>query len=103
VVRGESHSGNVSALSLAEQGLVDILSSDYVPMSLLPAAFRVARDLDRPLPEAIRLVSANPARAMGLGDRGRLATGLRADVVRAVERRGLPLVRSVWVRGARVA
>jgi alpha-D-ribose 1-methylphosphonate 5-triphosphate diphosphatase len=103
IVRGESHSGNVSALALAEDGLVDILSSDYVPSSLLPAAFRLVRERDYALPAAIRLVAGNPAAAMGLDDRGRLAPGLRGDVVRVSERGGLPLVRAVWCRGERVA
>jgi alpha-D-ribose 1-methylphosphonate 5-triphosphate diphosphatase len=103
VVRGESHSGNVSALALARDGLADILSSDYVPASLLPAAFRLAKALDYTLPAAIRLVSANPADAMGLSDRGRLAEGLRADVIRVSERGPVPLVRAVWRAGERVA
>jgi alpha-D-ribose 1-methylphosphonate 5-triphosphate diphosphatase len=103
VVRGESHSGNVSALTLAEEGLVDILSSDYVPASLLPAAFRLVRELDYPVPAAIRLVAGNPAEAMGLDDRGRIAPGLRADLVRVAERGGLPIVRAVWCQGQRVA
>jgi alpha-D-ribose 1-methylphosphonate 5-triphosphate diphosphatase len=103
VVRGESHSGNVSALALAEDGLVDILSSDYVPASLLPATFRLARELDYGLPAAIRLVAGNPAEAMGLDDRGRIAPGLRADLVRVAERGNLPLVRAVWCQGERVA
>jgi alpha-D-ribose 1-methylphosphonate 5-triphosphate diphosphatase len=102
VVRGESHSGNVSALALAEEGLVDILSSDYVPASLLPAVFRLARELDYALPAAVRLVASNPAEAMDLNDRGRIAPGLRADLVRVAER-GLPIVRAVWCRGERVA
>src|SRR5262245_36426390 len=103
VVRGESHSGNVSALALAEEGLVDILSSDYVPASLLPAAFRLVRELEYGLPAAIRLVAGNPADAMGLDDRGRIAPGLRADLARVAERGGLPLIRSVWCKGERVA
>jgi alpha-D-ribose 1-methylphosphonate 5-triphosphate diphosphatase len=103
VVRGESHSGNVSAMALAEEGLVDILSSDYVPASLLPAAFRLVRELDYTLPAAVRLVAGNPAEAMGLDDRGRIAPGLRADLVRVAERGGLPLARAVWCRGERVA
>jgi alpha-D-ribose 1-methylphosphonate 5-triphosphate diphosphatase len=103
VVRGESHSGNVSAMALAREGLVDILSSDYVPASLLPAAFRLSRDLDCALHAAVRLVATNPADAMGLDDRGRIAPGLRADIVRVAERGGMPLVRAVWREGERVA
>ena len=67
VVRGGSHSGNASARDFAEAGLLDILSSDYVPASLLMGAFRLA---DAPnvggLPGAIRLVTKNPAEAAGL-------------------------------------
>jgi alpha-D-ribose 1-methylphosphonate 5-triphosphate diphosphatase len=103
VVRGASHSGNVSALALAADGLVDILSSDYVPASLLPAAFRLAEALGHGLPAAVRLVTANPAEAIGLGDRGRIAVGRRADLVRVAERGGLPLVRAVWCAGERIA
>jgi len=103
VVRGGSHSGNISAIDLARDGLVDILSSDYVPASLLPAAFRLVRELGYSLPAAIRMVATRPADAMGLSDRGRIAPGLRADLVRVAERGGLPLVRAVWQQGERVA
>jgi len=103
VVRGKSHSGNVSAMALAERRLVDILSSDYVPASLLPAIFRLVDDLEYALPEAARLATANPAAAMGLDDRGRIEIGLRADVIRVTQRGSLPVVNMVWVQGARVA
>ena len=103
VVRGKSHSGNVSALALAERRLVDILSSDYVPASLLPATFRLVDDLGYTLPEAVRLATANPAAAMGLDDRGRIEIGLRADVIRVTQRGSLPVVSMVWVEGERVA
>jgi alpha-D-ribose 1-methylphosphonate 5-triphosphate diphosphatase len=103
IVRGGSHSGNVAAAALADAGLVDILSSDYVPASLLPAAFRLHHDLGLALPAVIGMVTANPADAVGLHDRGRIAPGLRADLVRVRERAGLPLIRSVWVEGERVA
>lgn len=105
VVRGQSHSGNVSARSLAEHGLLDILSSDYVPFSLMQAVFTLA-DEPNPLqlPDAVRLVAAAPAAAIGLEDRGRLALGLSADLVR-VHRPGpgdTPIVRAVWRAGRRV-
>jgi len=90
-------------MTLAAEGLVDILSSDYVPSSLLPAALRLVKDLDYPLPAAIRLVSANPADAVGLHDRGRLRPGLRADIVRVADRGPAPVVRAVWRQGERVA
>lgn len=106
VVRGKSHSGNISARTLAEEGVLDVLSSDYVPFSLIHAPFVLADDeSDMTLPQAIRMVSATPARAVGLDDRGRIANGLRADLVRVRVRddRGIPIVKSVWREGQRVA
>ncbi|MCT8974804.1 alpha-D-ribose 1-methylphosphonate 5-triphosphate diphosphatase [Microbaculum marinisediminis] len=104
VVRGGSHSGNVSAIDLAEQGLLDVLSSDYIPFSLLHAAFVLPRRVASiTLPEAIRLVTANPARSVGLDDRGEIAEGLSADLVRVCFEDDVPVVRAVWRKGKRVA
>jgi len=104
VIRGKSHSGNISARALADEHLLDVLSSDYVPFSLIHAPFVLADgEGGMTLPEAIRLVSAAPARAVGLDDRGSIATGLRADLVRVRRDRGVPVVRSVWREGKRVA
>ncbi len=103
VVRGGSHSGNVSARDLAEAGLLDILSSDYVPVSLVEGAFGLA---DVPaiggLPGAIRTVSLNPARATGLRDRGAIEEGMRGDLVRVALLNGHPVVRETWRSGRRV-
>ena len=107
VVRGKSHSGNISARTLADEGVLDVLSSDYVPLSLIHAPFVLAADESSSitLPQAIRMVSARPARAVGLDDRGRIASGLRADLVRVRVRddRSVPIVKSVWREGRRVA
>jgi alpha-D-ribose 1-methylphosphonate 5-triphosphate diphosphatase len=104
VVRGASHSGNVSAIDLARNGLLDVLSSDYIPFSLLHAAFVLPQRVDSiTLPQAIRLVTSNPARAVGLDDRGEIAEGLSADLVRVHFEDDVPVVRSVWRRGKRVA
>lgn len=102
VVRGGSHSGNVAAVELARLGLLDALSSDYVPASLLLAAFRLTEDAGFSIPQAIATVSLNPARAASLQDRGAIAPGLRADLVqvRLVGRQ--PVVRAVWREGRRV-
>jgi len=107
VVRGGSHSGNVAAADLARQGLLDVLSSDYVPGSLLSAVLRLVADDILNLPEAVRIVTRNPARAAGLHDRGAIESGLRADLVqvRLVDmpngmRHGV--VRAVWREGQRV-
>ncbi len=103
VVRGGSHSGNISAQSLAERGLLDMLSSDYVPFSLLQAAFHLPDKVETiELPAAIGLVTRNPAQAAGLHDRGEIAIGKRADLVRVRRDSGVPFVRSVWRQGARV-
>lgn len=105
LVRGGSHSGNVSAGELADRGALDIISSDYVPFSMLQAAFVLGERPGFTLPEAIRTVSDNPARAINLTDRGRIETGLRADLVRVrVPAPGdIPVVRAVWREGVRVA
>lgn len=103
LVRGGSHSGNVAAETLAREGLLDIFSSDYVPSSLLQAAFELPRRVPEiGLPAALATVTDNPARAAGLADRGRLEAGLRADLV-LVRDGELPVVRSVWREGRRVA
>lgn len=101
IVRGGSHSGNVAAADLLENGAVDAFASDYVPNSLVEAAFHCAQRIG--LPEAIALVTENPARLAGLDDRGRLQPGQRADVVRVRLHEGLPVVRQVWRAGERVA
>ncbi|MEM1431122.1 MAG: alpha-D-ribose 1-methylphosphonate 5-triphosphate diphosphatase [Pseudomonadota bacterium] len=102
IIRGGSHSGNVSALDLARRDLLDIVSSDYVPSALLLSAFRLAAQWGD-LPRAIRTVTEAPARATGLTDRGALRPGLRGDLVCVSDAHGLPVVRAVWSRGRQVA
>ena len=102
VVRGGSHSGNVAALELAERGLLDALSSDYVPASLLHSAFIMHDRLGMTLPDAVGRVARNPARMVGLDDRGEIGIGKRADLVRVDNRVGVPVVRQVWRLGQRV-
>lgn len=104
LVRGGSHSGNVATAELAQAGLLDILSSDYVPSSLLLAALRLpeaAANFD--LPAAIRTVSKTPAEVVGLTDRGEIAVGKRADVIRVHRAENAAAVRGVWNGGRRVA
>jgi alpha-D-ribose 1-methylphosphonate 5-triphosphate diphosphatase len=103
VVRGGSHSGNVAAVDLAREGVLDGLSSDYVPGSLLLAAWRLHRDAGFSLPEAVQVVSRGPADAAGLHDRGSIAPGQRADLIRVRELEGWPVVRASFVAGRRVA
>jgi alpha-D-ribose 1-methylphosphonate 5-triphosphate diphosphatase len=102
LVRGGSHSGNVSAGELAALGLLDIVSSDYVPSSLLMSVVRLNAD-GWTLPEAVETVSRAPARALGLNDRGAIAPGLRADLVHVRPRGEQAVVMQTWVEGRRVA
>jgi len=104
IVRGGSHSGNVAAWELASQGVLDILSSDYYPASLLDAVFRLTADERNSLtlPQAAALATCNPARAIGLHDRGVIAEGLRADLVLAHTELGHPHIRHVWSQGRQV-
>lgn len=104
IVRGGSHSGNIAASDLAELGLLDVISSDYVPFSMLHAVFALTDgDKGIGLSEAAAKVTANPADAVGFADRGRIAEGLRADLIRVRRTDGVPQVRSVWRDGERVA
>ena len=103
VVRGGSHSGNIAAAELVRLGVLDILSSDYYPAALLDAVFRIAAMEDGyDLPRAVATASLRPAEAVGLDDRGRIAQGLRADLVRVREVDGHPLVQRVWCAGRQV-
>jgi len=104
VVRGGSHSGNVSAIDLAHRGTLDVLSSDYVPTSLLMAAWMLPDVVPAlSLPAALRMVSKTPAEAVGLTDRGEILSGKRADLARIFVSGDHPVVRTVWTAGKRVA
>jgi alpha-D-ribose 1-methylphosphonate 5-triphosphate diphosphatase len=109
IVRGGSHSGNIAAASLAEAGLLDILSSDYYPASLLQAAFVLAAQLDAStqqagagLAQAMTTVSRAPAIAAGLNDRGEIRAGLRADLIHARALGTQPVIQQVWRQAKRV-
>ena len=102
LVKGGSHSGNVSAAELAQADLLDIFSSDYVPSSLLLATFMLGHVAQWTLPKAVRTVTFNPARAIGMLDRGEVAVGQRADLLRVrMNRAGMPTVLETWVAGER--
>jgi alpha-D-ribose 1-methylphosphonate 5-triphosphate diphosphatase len=103
LVRGQSHSGNVPAAELAARGWLDVLSSDYVPASVLHGAFLLHLRHGITLPRAVATVSATPARRVGLDDRGVIAPGKRADLVRVRVAGEVAAVRAVWSRGERVA
>lgn len=102
LIRGGSHSGNVAASDLAKADLLDILSSDYVPSSLMTGALMLG-DIWGDLARGIATVTANPAKSVGLMDRGSIQIGLRADLVRIGRVAGIAQQRGLWVAGQRVA
>jgi alpha-D-ribose 1-methylphosphonate 5-triphosphate diphosphatase len=105
VVRGKSHNGNIAATDLAREGVLDVLSSDYVPFALILAAFLLPEKVEGiTLPQSIATVTRKPAKAAGLDDRGEIAVGKRADLVRVrVVEGGMPVVRAVYRQGKRVS
>lgn len=101
LIRGGSHSGNVAASDLARAELLDIISSDYVPSSLLSAALMLG-DLWGDLARGVATVTSAPAEAVGLTDRGRVEVGARADLVRVARIGTAGALRGVWAQGLRV-
>jgi alpha-D-ribose 1-methylphosphonate 5-triphosphate diphosphatase len=99
VVRGGSQSGNLDARELVAAGLADAICADYHAPSLLPAAFRLVREGLADLPAAARMVTLNPARAVGQADRGALAPGLRADLILVRVEGEVPHVEAAYARG----
>lgn len=102
LIRGGSHSGNAAARDLARAGVLDILSSDYVPSALLHAAVKLGA-LWGDMARAMATVSTAPAQAAGLPDRGRIAPGARADLIRFRVSGDVPVLNGVWCAGHRVA
>lgn len=102
LIRGGSHSGNVSAKDLAQADLLDIVSSDYVPSALLSAALMLG-DIWGDIARGVKTVTAAPAEATGLFDRGRIAIDTRADLIRVTRVAGANALRGTWVQGTRVA
>jgi len=99
VLRGQSQSGSMRAIDAIRAGVASCLCSDYQPSTLIAAAFAVAAQTDLTWPQAIALVTANPADACGLTDRGRIAVGQRADLVAVAQVGGMPLISHTWSAG----
>jgi alpha-D-ribose 1-methylphosphonate 5-triphosphate diphosphatase len=99
VVRGGSQSGSMRAADAVRAGVADCLCADYAPATLLQALYRLMDDAGLDQAAATRLVTANPARAAGLDDRGEIGVGLRADLLAVRQRGNLPQVEQVWVAG----
>ena len=100
-LRNKSSGGNLSALHAIQDGIADVLCADYYPSAMLGAAFKLANDHILPLADAIRLVTFNPARAVGLAHKvGSIEVGKIADLILvALSRQGLPVVQRVLVGG----
>ncbi len=104
LILGGSHSGNVSAMELVKQDLVDAISSDYVPQSLLQSIFMITAKTGKPIYETMRLVNSNPAKAIHLfEDRGSLEIGKRADFITVHDDGIVPRLTSTICQGKRVA
>lgn len=99
ILRGGSQSGSMRAIDAVRAGAASCLCSDYQPSTLAAAAFLAARQADMDLPQAIALVTSNPAQACGLQDRGRIAPGLRADLAAIAHIDGHVLVTHTWCAG----
>jgi alpha-D-ribose 1-methylphosphonate 5-triphosphate diphosphatase len=103
MVRGQSHSGNISANDLADAALLDGFSSDYMPISLLHSAFVLHERVGVELPAAVATVTDNIAKMIRLEDRGALEVGKKADLIRVQMVDGLPLVKSIWKNGCLIS
>ena len=99
--RGCSTRGNLSAQEAARAGALDILATDYFPPLLLQAAYKLVECGILSLSESIKLISYNPAHALGLHDRGHIAVGTQADFV-VLEEGYLPRVRATYRAGRAV-
>lgn len=99
ILRGKSQSGSMRALDAVEAGLADCLCADYHPATLIVAVFKLPALAGICLAEAVRMVTANPARAAALEDRGVIAVGKRADLVSVVDMNGLAQASSVYCEG----
>lgn len=102
ILRGRSQSGSMRALDAVKANVVDCLCADYHPATLIVAVFRLPELAGIGLADAVRLVSANPAGAAGLSDRGEIAIGKRADVVAVAHVNGLAQASCVFSAGKRV-
>jgi alpha-D-ribose 1-methylphosphonate 5-triphosphate diphosphatase len=99
IIRGKSQSGSMKAIEAIHEGVADCLCADYAPATLIVAVMSIPQKSDLTLAEAIGLVTANPARAAGLEDRGLIEVGRRADLIAVGQPGGVPQVTDTWVHG----
>ncbi|MBO9123399.1 MULTISPECIES: alpha-D-ribose 1-methylphosphonate 5-triphosphate diphosphatase [unclassified Rhizobium] len=96
-LRGQSMSGNLSALDAARAGVLSVIAADYHPAAFVPGIFKIAEATN--LPTAVAMATKNAARSAGLTDRGEIAIGQRADLV-VVEAGDIHRIRATF-RGGR--
>ncbi|MCC5619905.1 alpha-D-ribose 1-methylphosphonate 5-triphosphate diphosphatase [Nostoc sp. CHAB 5715] len=99
ILRGQSQSGSIKAIEAVHHQVASCLCSDYAPGTLLAAVFRLLEISELNLPQAIALVTHNPAQALKLSDRGEIAVAKRADLLAVEVVNGLPQVTITWVAG----
>lgn len=102
IIRGKSHNNNMKALDAIRHNAADIICSDYLPSTMLPATFSLVKE-GVELHTAVNMVTLNPATALGLQhDTGSLETGKKADLLVVELFRGYPVVRKTFVNGKMV-
>lgn len=97
-LRGQSMSGNLSALDAAKAGLLTVIAADYHPAAFVPGIFKLAEASAGGLPAAVAMATGNAARSAGLTDRGEIAVGQRADLV-VVEKGDVHRIRATFRAG----
>lgn len=100
ILRGGSHSGNMSAAEAIQAGCADILCSDYYPPAILHGVFMMHQKYGVPLPEMVNKASLHPAMAVGLGkEYGSIEPGKKADLLIIEQLDGYPVITHVLVDG----
>ena len=103
VLRGNSQANNLSARDAIKEGCGDILCSDYTPMAMLHAVFTLVNLKILSLSDAVRMLSLNPARAVGIGtERGSIEEGKRADMMLVDIKGEVPAIVRTFVSGNEV-
>ncbi|MCX7843218.1 MAG: alpha-D-ribose 1-methylphosphonate 5-triphosphate diphosphatase [Clostridia bacterium] len=102
IVRGSSHSKNMRAMDAVMEGAADIICSDYLPSSMIPAVF-IVHEEGVGLHKAVNMVTLNPAKALGIdSELGSIEAGKKANLVLVEMHNGYPLVRRTIVEGETV-
>jgi len=103
VFRGQSRNGNLSGREAIEMGYGDILCSDYAPSTLLYAVFLLSEKKIATIEEAVKMITLNPAKAVGLNDTiGSIEIGKNADFVLVNTKQPIPRIHKTFVRGKEI-